>query len=108
MRPSRALLPCGGGFSRAAHIGGRGVEFSTLVTSLSSWVDRVVIDRTGLSGKFDWDLQWTPEALTTAASPQGSLSIFTALSDQLGFKLEPQRDSVDVLVVERVERPLPD
>jgi uncharacterized protein (TIGR03435 family) len=100
-------FPCGAGFSRLAHVAGRGVEFSTLVTNLSSWVDRVVVDRTGLSGKFDWDLQWTQEPLAPNSAPAG-VSLFTALREQLGLRLESQRDMVDVLVVAGVERPGPD
>jgi uncharacterized protein (TIGR03435 family) len=85
----------------------RGVEFSTFVANLSGWADRIVIDRTGLSGKFDWDLQWTPEPLTPATAPTG-ISLFTALREQLGLRLESQRGMVDVLVVAGVDRPDPD
>jgi uncharacterized protein (TIGR03435 family) len=83
------------------------VEFSTLVTNVSNWADRIVVDRTGLTGKFDWDLQWTQEQLTPDAAPVG-LSLSTALREQLGFRLEFQRGSVDVLVIDAVERPTPD
>jgi uncharacterized protein (TIGR03435 family) len=99
--------PCGAGFSRPAHVGARGVEFSTLVTSVSTWADRVVVDRTGLTGTFDWDLQWTMEPLSPNTAAAG-VSLFTALREQLGLRLESQRAMVDVLVVDRVERPGPD
>jgi uncharacterized protein (TIGR03435 family) len=68
-------------------------------------VDRVVVDRTGLSGGFDLALDWTPDELSAAAS---GTSIFTALQEQLGLKLEPARGPVDVIVIDRVERPTPD
>ena len=102
-------LPCDGGFSRAGHVGARAGEFSTLLRSLSTWTDRVLIDRTGLSGRFDWDLQWTPEPLTPdVASVPNPLPLVTALQEQLGFRLEPQRAPVEVLVIDRAERPRPD
>jgi len=100
-------FPCGAGFSRPAHVAARGVEFSTLVTNVSSWADRIVVDRTGLTGKFDWDLQWTPESLTPGSVPSG-VSLVTALREQLGLRLESQRGMIEVLVVDHVERPGPD
>jgi len=100
-------MPCGSGFSRAAHVAARGMEFSTLATNISNWADRVVVDRTGLMSKFDWDLQWTMEPLTPDATRPG-VSLFTALREQLGLRLEPRRGPVDVLVVNHVERPVPD
>jgi len=72
-------------------------------------IDRVVVDRTGLTGKFDWEVQWVPEDLRIgAAKPPDGPSIFQAFRDQLGLKLEPTRDRVDVLVIDHVERPTPD
>ena len=100
-------FPCGASFSRPQHVAARGVEFSMLVTNVSSWADRIVVDRTGLTGKFDWDLQWTQEQLTPDTAPTG-LSLPTALREQRGFKLESQRGSVDVFVIDAVERPTPD
>ena len=68
-------------------------------------VDRVVVDRTGLSGGFDLTLEWTPDELSAASS---GASIFTALQEQLGLKLEPTRGPVEVLVIDQVQRPTPD
>jgi uncharacterized protein (TIGR03435 family) len=69
-------------------------------------IDRVVVDHTGLTGKFDWEVQWVPDDLRVdgAARPEGP-SIFDAFRQQLGIKLEPTRDRVDVLVIDRAERP---
>jgi uncharacterized protein (TIGR03435 family) len=87
----------------------RGMVLSNLVLNVSRWTDRVVVDDTGLDGKFDWDVQWTPDDLTAdAANTPGGPSLFAALSDQAGFRLERHRRPVDVLVVERAERPEPD
>ena len=102
-------FPCGTGFSRGGHLGGRGVEFSVLVRQIGTWTDRVLIDRTTLTGRYDWDMQWTPEPLTPDISVlPNRLPLETALRDQLGFRLEPTRDSVEVLVLDRAERPRPD
>jgi bla regulator protein blaR1 len=62
-------------------------------------VGRIVLDRTDLSGAFDLDLEWTPG--------KGS-SIFTALQEQLGLKLDSRREPVDVLTIDHVERPTED
>lgn len=66
-------------------------------------VDRPVIDRTGLAGRYDIRLEATP-SLRRDSEP-GELSIFTAVQEQLGLKLEPQRAKVEVLVVDHVEKP---
>jgi uncharacterized protein (TIGR03435 family) len=97
-------LPCNMSFQRPAHAGARGAEISTLVTHLRNGADRVVVDRTGLTGRFDWDLQWLPDPLTADVA---GASLFTAVREQLGFRLEAQRELVDVLVVASVERPTP-
>jgi uncharacterized protein (TIGR03435 family) len=82
------------------------------------WVDRIVTDRTGLHGTFDLSLRWLPDRLPEVTAPLATAglatigavdpsapSIFTALREQLGLKLEPLRGPAEVLVVERVERP---
>ena len=82
-------FPCGTGFSRGGHLGARGSEFSVLVRQIATWTDRVLIDRTALTGRFDWDMQWTPEPLTPDISVvPNRLPLETALRDQLGFRLE--------------------
>jgi uncharacterized protein (TIGR03435 family) len=99
-------LPCGAEIYRPGHLAARSMALSNFVLNMSRWTDRVVVDRTGLEGKFDWDLQWMPEDLTidSAGAPEGP-SLFAALRDQAGFRLERQRSSVEVLVVEGAERP---
>jgi uncharacterized protein (TIGR03435 family) len=79
---------------------------------LSPMVQRIVTDGTGLQGNYDFDLTWAPEQ--TVQAPPGapspapdpdSPSIFTALREQLGLKLQSARGPVDVIVIDRVERP---
>ena len=62
-----------------------------------------MVNATELPGNFDMDLQWTTDPTTT-----DGVSLFTALQEQLGLKLEPARGSIDVLVIESVTRPTPD
>jgi uncharacterized protein (TIGR03435 family) len=98
---------------------GEGTSMAQLARTLGNFpaIDRVVLDRTGVTGVFDWSLQWTPSfnpGISPDASPVANpgadegVSIFSALREQLGLKLEPQRDAVDVLVIKRAERPMPD
>ena len=79
-------------------------------------VGRAVVDRTGLEGVYDWTLEWTPafNAAPAGGSPLANpdaaagVSLFTALREQLGLKLDAQRAPIDVLVVDRAELPTPD
>jgi uncharacterized protein (TIGR03435 family) len=68
--------------------------------------DRPVIDRTGLNGRFDIDLEWLPESRT--GEPGERVSIFTALPEQLGLRLEPTKAPLEMLVVDSISRPAPD
>jgi uncharacterized protein (TIGR03435 family) len=92
---------------------------STPMASLSNYlasavVQRVVVDRTGLDGRFEIALEWTPDRTPLPLNgdvPPPSVdkpSIFTALQDQLGLELEPERGPVEVIVIDRVERPTED
>ena len=83
---------------------GGSIGFGSLAQSLSPVVGRVVLDRTGLTGKFDFQLKWAQDPTADTTGP----SIFTALQEQLGLKLESTRGPVEVLVIDRVERPSPD
>jgi uncharacterized protein (TIGR03435 family) len=89
-----------------------------LTQMLSQFTQRIVIDRTGLTGGFDIDLAFTPERMPQGPPPPGAPplpsidpngpSLFTALQEQLGLKLESDRAPVEVLVIDHVERPTPD
>ncbi len=76
---------------------------------------RLIFDKTGLSGRFAFTLTWTPEQMPTEAPPPGippidpnGPSLYTALQEQLGLKLQSARGPVEVLVIDSIERPTPD
>jgi uncharacterized protein (TIGR03435 family) len=90
-----------------------GFHMSGLASALMRILDRPVIDKTGLAGAFDIELVWTPDPtmLPNGAPVQNATSgasIFTALEEQLGLRLVSDRGAVDVLVVDRINRPKPD
>ncbi|HEY5380699.1 MAG TPA: TIGR03435 family protein [Acidobacteriaceae bacterium] len=91
---------------------GRGVPIDSLVFTLSNEVGRDVVDKTNLTGKYQIDLKWVPDELQEQPQPKAGsdlgLSIFTALKEQLGLKLEPAKGPVGVVVVDRIERPADD
>ena len=80
--------------------------------SLQSLTGRPVVDRTGLTGGFDFDLEWTSGTIAPPvganAVPDDGPSIFTALQEQLGLRLESTRGPFDVVVIDAVKRPSPD
>jgi len=85
-----------------------------LTNVLSAELNRKVFDRTGLTGLFNVRLTWTPDVLPAGPLPPehppidpNGPSIFTAVQEQLGLKLEPTTGPVEVLVVDRIERPSP-
>ena len=104
-------------------LSGQAATTGTLAKTLSDQIGRTVIDKTGLTGEFDFKLEWTPDpgqmnSMTPPPGPPGAPqanppdvsgpSLFTAVQEQLGLKLESARGSVDVLVIEHVDRPTPD
>jgi uncharacterized protein (TIGR03435 family) len=110
-------VPCGIRIGPGQMTGG-GLPLSQLATTLSPFVQRVVVDRTGLSGNFDFDLTWTPDQIPQGPPPAGAPplppidpngpSLSTAVQEQLGLKLDSARGPVDALVIDHVEPPTPD
>jgi uncharacterized protein (TIGR03435 family) len=98
---------------------GQALPVESLVNMLSRQLQRTVIDKTGLTAKYDFTLQWTEEGPTPmfkgsdggsqqradAAPDATGPSIFTALQEQLGLRLQPAKGPVETLVVDHVEMP---
>jgi uncharacterized protein (TIGR03435 family) len=98
--PQRIVLPA------------RNVSMSDLAILMQrAMLDRPVIDKTGLSGRFDFDLEWAPDEtqfggeVPVASADAPSPPLFIALQQQLGLKLEATRGPVEALLVDTVERP---
>ena len=99
----KPVSPVGSGMSGKGRIEYSGAPIGVFAESLSSEVSRPVIDKTGLTGTYDFKLSFVPDELQGSADDRPS--IFTALEQQLGLKLESTKGSVDVLVVDHVEHP---
>lgn len=90
------------------------VNMGVLAQQLARRTGRPVVDKTGLTGKYDFKLEWTadvgqPGAVegrpgANASEPAGP-TIFTAVQEQLGLRLESQKGPVEMIVIERVEKP---
>jgi uncharacterized protein (TIGR03435 family) len=109
--PPCNILPLPGNWT------GHAVTAAQLVSTLASRVDRAVVDQTGLSGRYDLTLSYTPDQMPGPPAPgvpslppidPNGPSIFTALQEQLGLKLQSTTGPVDVLVIDHVERPTED
>jgi uncharacterized protein (TIGR03435 family) len=79
-------------------------DFAAVLSTLLA-VGRFVVDKTGLSGIYDFELNFTPSDLPGPSTDSDAPSVFTAIQEQLGLRLEPQRAPVEFLVIEHVERP---
>lgn len=98
------------------------VTVGMIADQLSNILSRTVVDKTGLTGSYDFKLRYTPEMMQgpppagapdgaraaeaeTAPSSDAAPSIFVAVQEQLGLKLEPQKGPVDIYVIDRLEKP---
>jgi uncharacterized protein (TIGR03435 family) len=117
-------VPCGSGRFLTGNVAASGRTIAQFVPILSDWVGRPVIDQTGLTGLYDFTLKFAPEGRD--AGPLGPTlallgkqvqappldpnapSLSAALQEQLGLKLEAARGPVEVVVIDRLEKPTPD
>jgi uncharacterized protein (TIGR03435 family) len=112
-------MPCGMRMF-PGNLSGGSSPIAQLTNVLARFVNRTVVDQTGLTGNYDLDLQWTPDQMPQgrgdpppgapalpAIDPNGP-SIFTAVQEQLGLKLESTKGPVSVVVIDRVEHPTED
>jgi uncharacterized protein (TIGR03435 family) len=104
----RATVPCASNCGMkiaSGTVSARDVPLPQFAELLSQLTGRRVIDSTGLTGNFDFDAQWAPESQQAVSDAP---SLFTALQEQLGLRLDPRRVPTPMLVIESVERPTPD
>jgi uncharacterized protein (TIGR03435 family) len=110
------LLPCGVIQSGAGILNSRATTMETLAAGLLSnsrynGVDRIVVDRTGLTGTYSLQLRFQPVGrgggppVNDGAQPSERPSFFTAVQEELGLKLDPQSGRVEVFVIDSIERP---
>ena len=105
------------GMSMEAH----GASMESLAHAVAQQLGSTVVDKTGLTGRYDYSLKWTPEPgtgpmmrVSDGGAPAGGEpatspdpSIFTALQEQLGLKLVSQEEPVEVIVIDHIEQPSP-
>jgi uncharacterized protein (TIGR03435 family) len=109
-------LYCGNRQMGPAQMKASGVLVADLAPMLGRMLGRTVIDKSGLTAKYDLSAQWTPDeqilsqlpvpaGMERPTFPESGPSIFTAFQEQLGLKLESQKGPVEILVVEKAEKP---
>ena len=102
MGQNRFAMPARG------HLTGTQVSAEMLANVLSGVLNRTVQDQTGLKGVFDFNLEWEPDLTSggperAAAFLRAGSSLFAAIQEQLGWKLEGRKGTVDVLVIDHME-----
>jgi uncharacterized protein (TIGR03435 family) len=80
---------------------GTSVSMELLAGYVGNRLDRIVLDKTGLSDRYDFTLDWAPDQAPDTSAP----SLVTALREQLGLRVESQKSPVDVLVIDRIDKP---
>ena len=89
------------------HLFGQAVTIASLIDYLKQELHRPVVDKTGLAGKYDLSLQWTPDNTPDDSPLASGPSLFTAIQEQLGLKLTSTHGPVKTLVIDHVEPPSP-
>jgi uncharacterized protein (TIGR03435 family) len=120
--PKGAMMGQGRMMMRPGRIEAQSSTLDMLAHSLSPQLGHTVIDKTGLTGKYDYTLQWTPDEATmpmqggpgagpggpgreTNTVEAGGPSLFTAIEEQLGLKLESTKGRIDVIVIDHLDLP---
>jgi uncharacterized protein (TIGR03435 family) len=114
--PNRLKGPHVFRYTESGQLIAQGLSMSLLVRLLSEQVGHTVVNKTGLAGSYEFTLQWKPDESMVSQTPmfserQGDAgtasgpSIFTAVQEQLGLKLVPQKEAMEVLVIDHVETP---
>ncbi len=94
----------GGWGSGRGLLNGNGLSMAEFADVLSSNLDRPVKDLTELQGVYDFKLKWTPEDTASASDNSESTSLFAAVQEQLGLRLEARKLPIGILVIDHVEK----
>ena len=84
---------------------GEGLTMTSIAEELSKITGRVVVDKTNLADRYDFKLEWSAD--DAPAADNSGPSLFTAIQEQLGLKLEPAKEPVPVLVIDHIDPPTP-
>jgi len=118
LRPATGLETrsiIGGGPPSGGFMAGEAVPVSAIVTFVSGRLGRPIEDRTGLTGRYSWELKWAPDenevrpdgAPAPRSTPDAGPSLITAVREQLGLKLQSAKVKVAVLYIDHAEKPKP-
>jgi uncharacterized protein (TIGR03435 family) len=98
---------CGAGLDRdGGRIVGIGASINSLMAVLRPVIDRRIVDRTGLTGRYDFELTWSREPRALGDTATANAAIFAAIQD-LGLRLQPVLSPAEGYVIERIDRPTP-
>lgn len=87
---------------------GEGIPMTSIANQLAYALEATVVDKTGLTGTFDFELKWTPDdapPANEADSAEPNVSIFAAVQEQLGLKLQPTKGPVDTIIIDHADQP---
>jgi uncharacterized protein (TIGR03435 family) len=102
-QPTNATATLPAGVKGQLRILSNRMPMSEVVSSLSRYMKALVVDQTGLAGEFEVKLVWTPDDRPVPEDQQGA-SIFAAVQEQLGLKLEARKGPMEVMIVDRAEK----
>jgi uncharacterized protein (TIGR03435 family) len=88
-------------YGRPGAVVGHNAPVEFIASMLTFMLGKTVVNKTGIEGKFSYNLEWSPDG----AGARDGVSLFTAIQEQLGLKLEASKGQVDVLVIDGVEKP---
>ena len=105
--PSKCTGSCGFNASGTS-INGESVSMEQFAARLSRSIGTHVVDGTSLNGVFDFTLTWLLDDRFSGRGASANPTLFTAIQEQLGLRLQAGRGPVDTLVIDRAEKPIPD
>jgi uncharacterized protein (TIGR03435 family) len=91
------------GGQRTMHV--TNISMAEFALIMKFYLDRPVVDQTGLPGRYDFQLKWTFDESKAPTDGTAAPSVFTAVQDQLGLKLDAVKAPADMLVIDHVEQP---